>query len=135
MRYSRKSWRKCHTTLQHLLMSNKQWEKQSYDVVNLLKESIDQDSPEINPDCGQEHMTWKHSLSVEKNLMQKKRENSFSRGGVFWNSRGRKEFIMDNSVCITFETLFGPNVTAKRRNYQKFWAWAKYENKLAEIVF
>lgn len=43
-------------TLQHLLMSNKQREKQSYDVVNLLKESIDQDSPKINHDCGQEHM-------------------------------------------------------------------------------
>lgn len=88
-------------------MSNKQREKQSYDVVNLLKESIDQDSPEINSDCGQEHMKRKFSLSVEKNLMQKRERIVFPEvvySEILWGGRNS---LWTTPYALHFKSCLG----------------------------
>ena len=75
---------------------------------------MDQDVTEINSDCGHEHKEWKHRLTVENELVQKG-ESSDSKDYLFRNSVGRREFIMDSSVCIIRETPYEPSMTGEKK--------------------
>lgn len=82
-------------------MSNKEWEEQSNNVVNLIKEMIGQDVTEINSDSRYEQTKWKYSLSMKNVLVQKQWESCDSKADVFEDSRKRKKFMLDK-LCMHY---------------------------------